>query len=100
MINKDEFKKQIIHYQDFYDRITKISDILKEDFFDSTICNYTYKLFISYLHCIFNDEAIEDIKWWLFERDYDAPHLWDSNHKVIPTNTLDDLWNIIKDNRI
>ena len=49
----------------------------------------------------FDDEGIDWINWWLYEKpalfkgeaDNQA---YDENNKVIPTDTIDDLWNIVE----
>lgn len=53
---------------------------------------------------LFKDEGIDWINWWMYEKpaliegesDNEA---FDENGNIIPTNTIDDLWNIVEDYR-
>lgn len=104
MISKEEFFKLLINYQNYDNRVSKITDVLGINFFELDICEYTYSLFDTLIHTLFKDEACEDINWWLNERNPNdpEPQMWkviNGKHIEIPTKTLDDLWNIIKDYR-
>jgi hypothetical protein len=46
----------------------------------------------------FDEEGQDWINWWLYEKDGN-PELkaWDENDNEIPTETIDDLWNLVKD---
>lgn len=57
-------------------------------------------LFDEVLGLLFQEEGVDDINWWLYEKcgrpDY---KMWDKDGNEIPTETLDDLWEIVKDYR-
>ena len=47
---------------------------------------------------LFSDNGIDWINWWLFDKPVLEPNqVYDKNGNVIPTDTIDDLWNIVKD---
>ena len=49
---------------------------------------------------LFSDEGVDWINWWLFEKPGfggDPNQAYDEDGNVIPTDTIDDLWNIVKD---
>ena len=53
------------------------------------------------INILFEEEGVDDINWWLFERPMSppGPKMWDSDGKEIPIETIEDLWNIVKDYR-
>lgn len=53
---------------------------------------------------LFEDAGIDWINWWIYEKPglYDGDPVneaYDENHKIIPTDTIDDLWNLVKEYR-
>lgn len=49
---------------------------------------------------LFTDEGVDWVNWWVFERlgfGEEPNQAFDENGNVIPTDTVDDLWNIVKD---
>ena len=59
-----------------------------------------YDLFDKLLGLEFNEYAIDDITWWLWEKNGDPEmKMWDKDGNEIPTETIEDLWEIVKDNR-
>lgn len=104
MISKEEFINLINDFQNFDKKVSEVSDVLQVNFFESEICTYGFDMFTSYLKLLFNQDAVDDINWWLYDRDPDnpEPQMWqkiDDKKVAISTHTLDDLWNIVKDNR-
>lgn len=56
------------------------------------------------IKALFSDEGTDWVNWWLYEKpalfegEPDAKAI-DENGNEIPTETIDDLWNIVKDYR-
>lgn len=52
---------------------------------------------------VLEKDGVDWIYWWFFEKPYlksDAPHATDKNGNPIPTETVEDLWNIISEYRL
>lgn len=100
LINQERFIHLIEDFKNWDSRVQESSDLLNVSLYDSPIIDYTLGLFNTLLHIYFNDSAIEDIFWWLYEKDGDPEiKMWDNNDNEIPTETIADLWNIVKSNR-
>ena len=100
MISKEEFIKLINDYKKWDDRITQICGLLKVDIFTADWIEYSSVLFEDTISFLFTEEAQEDIFWWLWEKDGRSDmKMWDADGKEIPTETVEDLWEIVKDNR-
>ena len=100
MITKNNFIKFIKDYQAWNKYVEDASDFLKSDIVECPLITYTDTLFQDVMKSFFSKAGADDIDWWLFEK-YNNPELkmFDKNNKEIPTETLDDLWNIVKDER-
>lgn len=98
MIEKEKFITLIKEYQNFDKQVQDLSDITKMFWFDLPLVEYSQKLFNHILKICFNDFAIDMITWWLFERDSENPNpqMFDKDDKPIPTNTIEDLWEIVR----
>lgn len=48
---------------------------------------------------LFTDEGIDWINWWLFEKHgfgNEPNQVYDENDNIIPTDDIEDLWNLVK----
>lgn len=100
MITKEEFISLINNHKKWDSRIDQVCDVLKIDMFDTDWIDYGYALFTETISLLFNDMAKEDISWWLWDKNGNPEmKMWDSNDNEIPTETVEDLWEIVKDNR-
>ena len=100
MISKEEFITLINEYKKWNDRITQVCDVLKANIFDSDWVEYSSLLFERTISFLFKEEAQDDISWWLWEKDGRSDmKMWDADGKEIPTETVEDLCEIVKDNR-
>lgn len=97
MITKEQFVKLITDNRKHNDRLDEVEDVLG---YDCDWVEYGNILFDEVLGLLFQEEGVDDINWWLYEKcgrpDY---KMWDKDGNEIPTETLDDLWEIVKDYR-
>ena len=100
MITKEQFIKLITDNRKHNDRLDEIEDVLGLAIYDCDWVEYGNILFDEVLGLLFQEEGVDDINWWLYEKcgrpDY---KMWDKDGNEIPTETLDDLWEIVKDYR-
>lgn len=97
MITKEEFNNLITKYQNWNKRIDEVESILGfADLLEADWIEYAAILFDDALNMLFTKEATDTIYWWLYEK-HTGPSMWDSEGNVIPMDTIEDLWNYIKD---
>lgn len=100
MISKEEFIALINEHKKWDDRITQVCDVLKINLFDLDWLEYSSLLFEKTISFLFKEEAQDDIFWWLWEKaGRPEMKMWDADDKEIPTETVEDLWELVKDNR-
>lgn len=100
MITKEQFVKLITDNRKHNDRLDEVEDVLGLAIYDCDWVEYGNILFDEVLGLLFQEEGVDDINWQLYEKcgrpDY---KMWDKDGNEIPTETLDDLWEIVKDYR-
>lgn len=95
-MNKEEFVKLIEDYQECNRKLDKLSDC-GVNIYEWDLVEYTYNLFDRLLNAFYSKEIIDWIYWWLLERDGNPDiKAWDENNNEIPFDTIEDLWNFIK----
>lgn len=96
-IHKTELFEVINEYQAQEDRLTKLNE-LGISLWDSDLIEYGNSMFLKLLKATFTDEGIDWILWWLCEKPSlgDGTQAYDENGNPIPTETLEDLWNIVE----
>lgn len=100
MITKNEFISLISDHVKWNKKIDEVCSILGTDLFEAAWIEYGYDLFDKLLSLEFNQYAVDDINWWLWEKNGDPEmKMWDKDDNEIPTETIEDLWEIVKDNR-
>lgn len=100
MITKEQFIKLISDNLIHNKRIDEVEAAIKWSIFDWDIVEYGNVLFDFTLSILFEPEAVDDILWWIYERRINPElKMRDKNGNEIPTETLDDLWEIVKDFR-
>lgn len=96
-MNKEDFIKLITNQQEFTSKVDLLHkegiDLINSDFFD-----YPCRLFDKILDISFTDEGTDWIDWYLYERNPNSkePQAWDDCNNPIKTETLDDLWELVK----
>lgn len=97
MITKSLFVKCIEKHKSQ----NKILDQLEElgfEIWDTSVIEFGWQMFDAFLDSNFNEDGKDWINWWLYERNFlgNEPQAWDENGKEIPTETIDDLWNLVE----
>lgn len=101
MITKEKFIDLILKQQEWSNRVDEVSEVLNvPTLFESDWVEYASVLFDKTLALLFNEDGIDDIYWWMYEKS-ENPELkmWDESGKEIPTDTVEDLWNLVKNNQ-
>lgn len=101
MITKEKFIDLILKQQKWSNRVDEVSEVLNvPTLFESDWVEYASVLFDKTLALLFNEDGIDDIYWWMYEKS-ENPELkmWDESGKEIPTDTVEDLWNLVKNNQ-
>ena len=103
MITKENF----IYIINKHQKQNELLDELERcgfDIYETQVIEFGFIMFDKVLKSNFNDEGIDWINWWLYERDNkwcsEIGKVWDENGKEIPTETIEDLWNIVEKYRI
>jgi hypothetical protein len=97
-MTKELFTKMILEIQNFGNIVDRMCDVLGTNFFESPLAEVGWNLINMLINNNFDEEGQDWINWWLYEKDGN-PELkaWDENDNEIPTETIDDLWNLVKD---
>ena len=99
VITKGEFIELLNDRINWNDKVEQLCELLGSNLWESDIFNYGEILFEKILNLRFNDSGIDIIFWWLYERKYDKDLNIKIDGKEVPSDTLDDLWEIVKDYR-
>jgi|GEM_PF-6702615 len=100
MITKEQFTELINTVLSFNKELDRWDDF-GIDLFNLPLGDISSRMSELTYTNLFDDEGIDWINWWLYEKpalfkgeaDNQA---YDENNKVIPTDTIDDLWNIVE----
>lgn len=98
-MTKEGFIKLIENALNYSKELDRWSDF-GIDLFELPISELGWNFLDVVLPELFSDEGVDWINWWLFEKPGfrgDPNQTYDENGNVIPTDTIDDLWNIVKD---
>ena len=100
MITKEEFTKLISDHQKYNKRLDEVCDAFDAEIWSADWIEYANVLFDTTIGLLFTDEGQDTISWWLYEKDGRSDmKMWDAEGKEIPTETIEDLWEVVKDNR-
>lgn len=100
MITKEEFIKLISEQKKWDDRLDEVGKALNCNPLDMDWVEHGARLFDFTLNILFEEEGVDDITWWLWEKNGSSEmKMWDKDGKEIPTETIEDLWNIVKNNQ-
>lgn len=96
MIGKEKFTELIQEYYKQDKRVDKLSELLP-NCYDSPIIEYGWKMFDELKNAYFNEDGVDWIDYFLYEN---PEKCYYQDGVKIPLKTIDDLWEVIKDNRI
>lgn len=101
MITKEEFIELISDYKKWTNKVNTASNLLDiPNLFESDLISYGSILFDSLINILFNECGADHISWWLYEKNgREDMKMWDKNKNEIPTDSIIDLWNIVKEYR-
>lgn len=95
-ITKRQFISYISTIQKFNETIDKLSDLLKYDNFEDTLISFGFYLFDKVIDMYFESEATNIIYWYLYDKSKFPDLHITSEDKELPTETIEDIWNIVK----
>lgn len=98
-MNKEGFIKLIENALDYSKELDKWYNF-GIDLFELPISELSWNFFNITIEEVFTDDGVDWINWWLFERygfREEINQAYDEDGNIIPTDTIDDLWNIVKD---
>ena len=68
MITKEQFIKLITDHRKHNDRLDEVEDVLGLAIYDCDWVEYGNILFDKVLGLLFQEEGVDDINWWLYEK--------------------------------
>lgn len=101
MITKEEFTKLILEQNKWHNQLKEVGRVLNCNPLEIDWVEYGERLFNNLIVILFGEDAAYTIYWWLVEKPTLPPGaaMWDEEGNEIPTETIEDLWNIVKDYR-
>lgn len=100
MITKEKFISIIENFQEWYRRIDEISKILKCSVLELDWVEYGALTFDTLIELAFDAEGQDLINWWIFEKSEDPTlKIKDKNGKELLSETVEDLWELVKEYR-
>lgn len=99
MIDYNYFKELIKNHQHWFASLNKLDKILNCVSIESEPIGYGSELFDKLLNALFDEDGVDQISWWLCEKSINPSLKIYKDDKEIPSETIEDLWNLVKDNR-
>lgn len=100
LISKDKFIEIIKNQQTEREHLDKADEIFP-NLWESKLFTYGFELFDKLIISYFDERGSDWIFWWLYEKDGRSDmKAYDENHNEILTETIDDLWELVKQYRI
>ena len=94
-IDKQEFIDLITNYINLTDNIDKLDQLLHACIYELKDYEFIDSMFHKILKYNFNDEDIELIDWWLYERRGNPGLKMYIDKKEVPTETIEDIWDLL-----
>lgn len=95
MIGKEKLSELIQEYYKQDDQINKLIEIFP-GWLDSPIVDFGWKMFGEVLKAYFTEEGVDWVEYYLYENPEKCYYM---NDVKIPLETIDDLWETVKDYR-
>ena len=99
MIEKEQFLRLINFKLEAITFIDEISEYISNKVIEKLMDNSGIE-FNTILELTFNANGIDTINWWLYEKSISPDLSIYYNGKELPSDTIEDLWELVKDNRI
>lgn len=96
MIGKEKFTELIQAYYKQDERVDKLGELFP-NCYDSPIIEYGWEMFDELKNTYFDEDGVDWIDYFLYEN---PEKCYYQDDVKIPLETIDDLWEVIKDNRI
>lgn len=95
-MTKEEFKNLIKEFREQDERVDILNQVFR-DSYASDIIEFGFMMFDQVIKASFTTEGQDWINWYLYEKRGDPTmKAFDENNNEIPTETIDDLWNLIE----
>jgi hypothetical protein len=95
MVSKEEFFNVLTLKETYSKEVDKLADVLNLDIWSTPIIDSFGILFDSVIQSWFTEEGANHVFYFIYESNH---KVW-VNGKPIPFDTLEDLWNFVKDYR-
>lgn len=99
MITKEQFIKIINLAQSYEDEVDKWNDFGIK-IYEMPIEEIHGQLFDTLISCLFTVDGVDWISWWLYERisiiTKEPLQVYNKDGSIIPTDTVEDLWNLVR----
>ena len=94
-IDKQEFIDLITNYINLTDNIDKLDQLLYACIYESKDYKFIDNMFHKILKYNFNNEDIELIDWWLYEKRGNPELKMYIDKKEVPIESIEDIWNLL-----
>ena len=95
-MTKEIFIGYLNHCKDFDKQLEQWQNTLCTTIFESPLIEAAWCLQNDFLKVAFSEEGIDWITWWLYEKSGSDLQAYDENGDELPTDTPEDLWEIVK----
>lgn len=95
-MDKATFVSIISDYLAYKEKMANVSNNLGVDLINSTPVEFTERVFDNLMHVYFNSDNANTIIWWCTDKQANPSLNYIVNEKVVPSRTIDDLWEIVK----
>ena len=87
----------ILEIQNFNVQVDQWCEVMCANLFESPLVESGWNLISILINSNFDEEGLDWINWRLYEKD-GRPEMkvFDEDNNEIPTETIDDLWNLVK----
>lgn len=102
MLTKEQFIEIIDQHQNQTSTIKKFEE-LGFEIWDSSVIEFGFMMFDHLISSNFSTEGVDWINWWIYERpilNINQPLAFNKDCSEIPTETIEDLWDIVEKYRI
>lgn len=100
MIGVEQFKEAIELYQKHEELMDDFEKLFPGGFYESKFADCFWRMQDLVFKTNFNENGLDWINWWLYEKDGNSElKAYEKNETEIPTETIEDLWDLVKQYR-